>query len=169
MRVDRAVSGQPLLTTSTLRLHITRHLRVHDLISVGHFDSLLLRNLGEKVGPELLSYDFTCTLTKVIIVKDLEEVFERQYFNIYLIRAGFHLIHLKRLQKSLDEADIGGKTKTDELLREFFSCEVAFLVQIPSFEYLLGKLHVFQFFNHLHASIFMLFDPVFHVASDKQL
>ena len=145
------------------------HLRVHDLISVGHFDSLLLRNLGEKVRPELLSYDFACTLTKVIIVENLQKVFERQHFNVYLINAGLHLIHLECLQKSLYEVYVSGKAKTDELLRELFSCKIAFLVQIPSFENLLGELHVFDFFNHLHASVLMLFDPSFHVASDKQL
>ena len=136
------------------------------MISIGHFYSFLLGNLGEKVRPELLSYDLTCSFTKVIIIKDLKEVFERQHFNIYLIKAGLYLVHLECLQKSLHEVYVSGETKTDELLRKLFCCKISFLVQIPCLEYLLGKLHVFQFFNHFHTGILMLFDPILHVASD---
>ena len=72
-------------------------------------------------------------------------------------------------QDSLHKANTRGKSKSNELLTEFFRSEVTFFIRIPSLEDLLRKVHVVNLLDQAHTCVLMAFYPLFDVLSDKKL
>ena len=73
------------------------------------------------------------------------------------------------MEQALDEVDVRGETKSNELLRYLFRGQVACLGRVPCFENLLREIHVFPLLDHLHTCIFAEFDPIIDLLLDDKL
>ena len=60
--------------------------------------------------------DLACAEAKVIIVEDFHEFFEREDFDLALHIVSPYLSLLEREQETLNEVDVNGEAKSDELL-----------------------------------------------------
>ena len=106
------------------------------------------------------------TLSKVVVVEDLEEVFKGEHFDIGRIIISSNHVHLQGVQEPLREVDIYREAQPNELLTDFFCREVALLIGVPCFEDFLREAHIVAFLNQAHTGVLVDVYPVLDILAD---
>ena len=117
-----------------------------------------------------LSLDYLAgALSKVVVVEDLEEVFEGENFDVGLVIISSNHVHLQGMQKPLREVDVDREAQPNELLTDFFCREVALLIGVPRLENFLREVHIVTFLNQAHTGVLVTIYPVLDILSDQEL
>lgn len=106
---------------------------------------LQLRVACHLLRPELLRNQLDCLLAKFIVLKNLQELLKRQYFQLLAV--------LKTVQEPPHKLLISAQTHTQQLLRQLLHSQEAFILVVPRLEYLPGQLDVLPLIQHLLAVI----------------
>ena len=106
------------------------------------------------------------TLSKVVVVEDLEEVFEGEHFDVGRIKVSSNHVHLQGVQEPLREVDVDREAQPNELFTDFFCCEVALLIGVPRLEDFLCEAHIVAFLNQAHTGVLVVIYPVLDILAD---
>ena len=106
---------------------------------------LKLRIFSHLLRFKLFGNQVDSLLPKFIVLKNLQELLKRQYFQLLAV--------LKTVQEPPHKLLISAQTHTQQLLCQLLHSQEAFILVVPRLEYLPGQLDVLPLIQHLLAVI----------------